>query len=87
MLPATGVQHARRYVQKHRRGRVDVWLGDLPGAVEPALCLVELAHPKVHGGNRPKRGREYGSVIEAMALGQGYRLTAARACGRDRDKL
>ena len=32
MLPATGVQHARRHVQKHCSGRVNVWLGDLPGA-------------------------------------------------------
>ncbi len=32
MLPAAGVQHARRHVQKHRGGRVKAWLGDLPGA-------------------------------------------------------
>ena len=32
MLPATGVQHARRHVQEHRGGRVNVRIGDLPGA-------------------------------------------------------
>ena len=86
MLPATGVQHARRHVQKHRGGRVDVWLGDLPGAAQPALSLVELAHPDRHAANRPKRGREYRPIVQAMALGQGHRLTAALACGRDRDE-
>ena len=30
MLPASGVQLARRHVQEHRRGRVNVWLGNLP---------------------------------------------------------
>jgi hypothetical protein len=32
MLPATRVQHARRHVQQHCDGRVNVCLGDLPGA-------------------------------------------------------
>ena len=87
MLPASGVQHARRHVQQHRGGRVDVWLGDLPGAAQPALSLVELAHPDRPAGNRPERGREYRPIVQAITLGQGYRLTAALARGRDRDEL
>ncbi len=87
MLPATGVQHARRHVQKHCGGRVNVCLGDLPGAAQPALSLVELAHPDRHAANRPERGREYRPIVQAMTLGQGHRLTAALACGRDRDQL
>ena len=51
-LPATGMQHARNHVQVHRRGRINVWLGDLPGAAQPALCLVELAHPDRVAGDR-----------------------------------
>ena len=45
MLPASGVQHTRRRVQKRRGGWIDVWFGDVPGTAQPALCLVELAHP------------------------------------------
>jgi hypothetical protein len=48
------------------------------------LSLVELAHPDRHAANRPKRRREYRPIVQAMTLGQGYRLTGALACGRDR---
>ena len=34
MLPASGVQLARHHVQQHRGGRVDLRLGDLPGAAQ-----------------------------------------------------
>ena len=87
MLPASGVQHTRRRVQKHRGGRVNLWLGDVPGAAQPALCLVELAHPDRDATNRPKCGREYRPISQAVALGQGDRLTAALARGRERDRL
>ena len=64
-----------------------LWLGDLPGAAQPALSLVELAHPDRDAANRPERGREYRPIAQAIALGQGDRLTAALACGRERDQL
>ena len=38
-------------------------------------------------GNRPKRGREDRPIAQAIALGQGYRLTPAFACARERDEL
>src|SRR5450755_5066899 len=87
MLPATGVQHARREVQKHRGSRVNMRLGDLPGAAQPALSHFELAHPDRHAANRPKCGCEYRPIVQAITLGQGYRLTAALAGGRDRNYL
>jgi hypothetical protein len=69
MLPASGVQHTRRRVQKHSGGRVNLWLGDFPGAAQPALCLVELAHPDRDATNRPKCGREYRPIFQAIPLG------------------
>ena len=44
-LPTTGMQHARNHVHVHGRGRINPGLGDLPGAAQPALRLVELAYP------------------------------------------
>ena len=69
MLPASGVQLARHRVQQHRGGRVDVWLGNPPGAVQPALSLFELSHPDRPEGKRPKRRREYRPIAQAIALG------------------
>ena len=86
MMPASGVQLARRHVQQHRAGRVNLWLGDLPGAAQPALPLVELARPDRPEGKRPQRGREYRPIAQAIALGQGHRLTPPFARGRERDK-
>jgi hypothetical protein len=43
-------------MQKHRGGRVDVFLGDLPGAAEPALSLVQIAMPPV----APRAGARIG---------------------------
>ena len=87
MLPATCVQHARHQVQQHRGGGINVWLGDLPGAAQPALSCVELAHPDRRRGNRSQRGREYRPIVPAVTVGQGYRLKAAFACGLERDEL
>ena len=65
MLPATGVQHARHQCRSTDcGGRVNLRLGDLPGAAQPALSLVELAHPDRHAGNRPERGREYRPIAQ-----------------------
>jgi len=86
MFPASGMQLARRDVQQHRGGRVNSWLGDLPGAAQRALSFVELSHPDRPEGNRPERGREYRPILQAIPLGQGYRLPGALACGRDRDE-
>ena len=36
-------------------------------------------------GNRPKRGREYRPIAQAIAFGQGYRLTTPFARARERD--
>ncbi len=74
MLPASGVQLARHHVQQHGGGRVYSWLGDLPGAAQRALSFVELAHPDRPGGKRPKRGRDYRPIAQAIAFGQGDRL-------------
>src|SRR6185295_18150132 len=87
MLPASGVQLARHHVQQHRGGRVDLWLGDLPGAAQRALSFVELSHPDRPDGHRHKRGREYRLVVQAITLGQGYRLTPPFACARKRNEL
>src|SRR6476659_9598511 len=86
MLPASGVQLARHHVQQHRGGRVDLRLGDLPGTAQRALSFVELSHPDRPEGNRPKRGREYRPIPQAMAFGQGYRLTPPLARARERDE-
>ena len=86
MLPASGVQLARHHVQQYRGGRVDLWIGDLPGAAQRALSFVELAHPDRPERNRPKRGREYRPIAQAMAFGQGHRLTSPFARARERDK-
>jgi hypothetical protein len=80
LLPATGVQHAVRQVQEHRGGRLNVCGADLPGAVQPAFPLVELAHPDGHAADRAQRGCEYRSIVQAIAFGQGYRLVAAVTC-------
>src|SRR3954453_7345374 len=85
MLPASGVQLARHQVQQHRGGRVNLWLGDLPGAAQRVLSFVELSHPDRPEGNRPKRGREYRPIAQAIALGQGHRLTPPFAGARERD--
>jgi hypothetical protein len=68
-------------VHKHRGGRVKLWIGDLPGPVEPALSLVELARPDRRAGNRAKRGREYRPIVPAMAFRQGHCLTSPFLCG------
>ena len=86
VFSATGVQRPRCRMQEHCGGWVDDGLGDLPGAAQPALSLVELAHPDRHAGDRPKRGCEDRPIVQAVTLGQGHRLTAALACGRDRDQ-
>src|SRR3954454_21517434 len=86
MLPANGVQLARNQVQQHRGGRVELWLGDLPGAAQRALSFVELSHPDRPEGARAKRGREYRPIIQAIAFGQSYRLTPPFARARQRDK-
>ena len=85
MLPASGVQLARHHVQQHRCGRVDLWLGDLPGAAQRALSFVELSHPDRPEGNRPKRRREYRPIAQAIAFRQGDRLTPPFARARERD--
>src|SRR3954447_806132 len=86
MMPATGVQLAGGNVQHHCRGGVKVWLGDLPGAAQPALPLLELARPDRPAGKRPKRRREYRPLAQAVAFGQGYRLTPPFSCARERDE-
>ncbi|TMD38611.1 MAG: hypothetical protein E6I89_06610 [Chloroflexi bacterium] len=53
MLAATGVQHTRHHVQQHGGGRVNIWPDDFPTAVQPTLCLLELARPHLYGCNRP----------------------------------
>jgi hypothetical protein len=63
-----------------------LWIGDLPGPVEPALSLVELARPDRRAGNRAKRGREYRPIVPAMAFGQAHRLTPPFARARERDE-
>src|SRR4051812_39197332 len=85
MLPASHVQHARHHVQQHRRSRVELWRGDLPGAAQRALSFLELPHPDRPEGNRPTRGREYRPIAQAMAFGQSDRLTAPFARARERD--
>jgi hypothetical protein len=87
MLPTGGVQHAGVDVQKHRGRGVDVLLCDLPAAPQPELCLVELARPDGHPGNRSERRGEYRVILQAIALGQRHGLTAALVRGRDRDQL
>ena len=87
MLRATGMQHAGRHVQKYGGGRVNVRIGYLLRAAQPALSVVELAHPDRHAADRSKRRRQNRMILEAAELGQGHRLTAALACGRDRDRL
>src|SRR3954447_1535327 len=85
MMPASRVQHARHHVQQHRGGRVDLWLGDLPGAAKRALSFVEISDLDRPEGNRSKRGREYRPIAQAMAFGQGDRLTPPFARARERD--
>src|SRR4030088_3575515 len=87
MLPAGGVQHTRGRVQKHSGGRVNLWRGDVPGAAQPALCLVEFTHPDREATNPPQCGRENRPISQAVALGQGDRLTGALTRGRERDRL
>src|SRR5690348_9866338 len=87
MLPACGVQLAVNHVQHHHGERVELWLGDLPGAAQCALSFVELSHPDRPDGHRRKRGREYRLVAQAITLGQGYRLTPPFACARKRHEL
>src|SRR6476661_4543692 len=84
MPPATGVQLAGRHVQSQCRGGVDVWLGDLPGAAQPALPLLELARPDRPAGKRPKRGGEYRPIGQAVAFGQGYGLMPPFSRGPER---
>ena len=86
VFSATGVQHPRRHVQEHCGGRVDDGHGDLPGPAQPALCVVELAHPDRHAADAAERGREDRPIVQAMKLGEGHRLKAALARGRDRHR-
>src|SRR3954467_14867304 len=86
MLPASGVQLTRHHVQQHRGGRVNLWRGDLPGAAERALSFVELSHPDRPEGDRPKRGREYRPIAQAIAFGEGDRLTPPVARAGERDE-
>src|SRR4051812_17361702 len=85
MLPASGVQLTRHHVQQHRGCRVNVWRGDLPGSAQRALSFVELSHPDRPEGNRPKPGREYRPIAQAMAFGQSDRLAPPFARARERD--
>src|SRR4051794_32227127 len=85
MPPPSGVQLARDQVQQRRGGRVSLWLGALPGAAQRALSFVDLSHPDRPEGNRPKRGREYRPIAQAMALGQSDRLAPPFARARERD--
>ena len=69
-LPASSVQLACHQAQQHRGGRVDFWLGDLPGAAQGALACVELSRPYRPKRNRAMRGREYRPIAQAIAFGQ-----------------
>src|SRR4029079_17558016 len=59
--------------------------GDLPGAPQRALSVVELSRPDRPERNRPQRGRDDRPIAEAMACGQGARLTPPLARARERD--
>src|SRR3954468_9808822 len=85
MLPATGLQHPRCRVQHHCRGRVNVSLGDLRGAAEPAVRLAELTRPGRPEGERREPGCEYRPIAQAITVGQRYGLMPpfARTCERD----
>jgi hypothetical protein len=87
MLLASRVQHARRHVQKHGRGGVDVGLVELPGSTKAALCLVEVAHPDGHAGEGAERWRDYRPIAPPVALRQGYSLMAQLSSGGARNPL
>jgi hypothetical protein len=74
-------------MQEQCGGGLHVCGADLPGAVQPAFPLVEVAHPDGQAGDRAKRGCEYRSIVQAIAFGQGYRLAAAFSCCGHRDQL
>ena len=58
---------------------MSAWMTSQP-AVEPTLCLLEIAHPHRNAGKCPEGGREHRALAQAIMLSQGYRLMTTFAC-------